>query len=335
MSQNLFAKTLAMIKRTSKTDCSRIQSQLFAYLDGELDAVEQATVDRHLLTCEACRREWEQCKRAGSALASALIAVPAPGDLRPGFYAKLAQSKQPRPLLAGWRVAVPALAAAALLFVVARPLLFPKPAVNPVTQAAGGSYLTAIPTDGLGAHGIVKAQTNARHPAIKPDMNHSAQIVASNKRRREKPANIQYARNILRARHHQKPVEIATVDMKRDTRPDGFALSTNTYAMGRDADLVLNAKVRNRAYRSEGTSASLAEDRPAFSDRAKSTEQNGELVLSSLVSKAELHVSDENRDFMSSTHINGARFAKGKSESASVDDDNENAQQPVELPALP
>ena len=60
---------------------------------------------------------------------------------------------------------------------------------------------------------------------------------------------------------------------------------------------------------------------------------NGKVVLSSLVT--EVHVSDEDRDFISSTNILSAKARPGRAETVGVDEDNDNSQEPVELPAIP
>jgi len=72
-------------------------------------------------------------------------------------------------------------------------------------------------------------------------------------------------------------------------------------------------------------SAFVAESAPTLYDREESR-----TVLTSLVT--EVHVSDENRDFMSSTHVDSKSSRRNAPSAVRVDDENENAEEPVELP---
>src|SRR5262249_29273433 len=103
------------------------------YLDGELPAAEREPIRAHLEVCAVCRREAALCQQSERALASALSAVPPPGDLRTDFYARLASSEQTaaarRPCLS-CEVSAPALAACALA-VLLLPLM-PSPPTSPV-----------------------------------------------------------------------------------------------------------------------------------------------------------------------------------------------------------
>lgn len=62
--------------------------RLSDYLDGELDAVEQASVERHLVSCEACRATLDEL-RAVVARAGALVDEAPDEDLWPGIAARL------------------------------------------------------------------------------------------------------------------------------------------------------------------------------------------------------------------------------------------------------
>lgn len=100
--------------RFQNASCKRVQAQFFDYLDGELALAERLAVEAHLEACVFCRHELTQRRSAERALASALSEVPAAGDLRPAFYARLAAEPAPRSRWAGWRIAVPTLAACGL-----------------------------------------------------------------------------------------------------------------------------------------------------------------------------------------------------------------------------
>ena len=104
-------------------ECRNAQNRLLAYLDEGLDPIAQTQMQAHLDSCERCRTELAQYRRAESALASAVFMAPPVGDLRADFYARLAASKRPQAGQRGaniWRVAVPA-CAAGLLWLIWRP----------------------------------------------------------------------------------------------------------------------------------------------------------------------------------------------------------------------
>src|ERR1051326_3005986 len=107
-------------KGPDRTLCGWVQARLFAYLDGELNPSEQQKAQVHLEECAACRAELQQCRQAEMALTTALESVPPAGDLRDGFYARLAASQPSRPSFGGWRLAAPALAFGLLALVVWR-----------------------------------------------------------------------------------------------------------------------------------------------------------------------------------------------------------------------
>lgn len=61
--------------------CEEVIERLFTYLDGELDDVSQATIERHLEHCRDCftRAEFERRLRARVADS---VSTPAPEELR-------------------------------------------------------------------------------------------------------------------------------------------------------------------------------------------------------------------------------------------------------------
>ncbi len=68
-------------------DCRQVQEMLSAYLDGELDAVRQEQVARHLAGCEACRREYQVWQQLWESLLAEPVA--APTDLTARVVARL------------------------------------------------------------------------------------------------------------------------------------------------------------------------------------------------------------------------------------------------------
>ncbi len=112
----------------SPCSCDWVQARLFDYLDGTLNAGERERLQAHNAACPACERKLQAASRSEMALHRAVGMAPAAGDLRPGFYAKLAASEtQSRPSRRfGWAVAVPAFAACLVALVLWRPASAPK-----------------------------------------------------------------------------------------------------------------------------------------------------------------------------------------------------------------
>jgi hypothetical protein len=96
----------------------------------------------------------------------------------------------------------------------------------------------------------------------------------------------------------------------------------------RDAELYDRPGAATLGLSPSAPKALEAERVPMFYDREESR-----TVLASLVT--EVHVSDENRDFMSSTHVDSKSSRRDAPTTLRVDDENENAEEPVELPPLP
>lgn len=103
--------------------CAWTQERLFAYVDGDLQRAEREAVQQHLDACPNCQMELMQARRSEEALVSAPLTLPAPGDLRAGFYAKLAAAeaaRAPRRFGGQWKAALSACAVTLLAVVVWR-----------------------------------------------------------------------------------------------------------------------------------------------------------------------------------------------------------------------
>ncbi len=107
---------------SSALTCTRVQAGCWAFVDGLLTPSERASVQQHLQTCAACRLEMDRCRSLETALRSAATQIPPAGDLRAGFYSRLA-AERTRSHRTGWLVAVPAFAVGILLLSLARPAL--------------------------------------------------------------------------------------------------------------------------------------------------------------------------------------------------------------------
>lgn len=94
--------------------CDLSETQLHAYLDGELDAVSSATFEKHLESCPQCAKTLAAEEALRQTLASSQLYEPAPLDLRNKIRANLPKALSARASqFQAWRwVAI----AASLLF---------------------------------------------------------------------------------------------------------------------------------------------------------------------------------------------------------------------------
>ena len=110
----------------SVATCEQITRELVAFLDGELSDADRRPVAAHLSTCLGCRREVE---RLGTVQrwVSDRPPVELSADFAAEFWRRMnaAEAAVPtlRPRRRVWQVAVPALAAAAVLVLVARSIM--------------------------------------------------------------------------------------------------------------------------------------------------------------------------------------------------------------------
>lgn len=97
-------------------DCSKIQEQLVAYLDGELGLQEKAECQSHLAGCLLCREEKETLERTWRLLEAASSIEPS-SVFRARFWEKVRQEEQSWSWLAFPRL-VPAMARLLAVWVV-------------------------------------------------------------------------------------------------------------------------------------------------------------------------------------------------------------------------
>jgi anti-sigma factor RsiW len=131
-------------------ECSRIRSNLAEYVDGDLPPDERLSVEKHLCTCSACKREAELLRRAMCASVS-LLRHPHPEDRFAALRRQMAeadladaQRKWTRPRLGSGRVlrglavaAVLALAVAAILPLLAQGAVRDPGGATPIGAAIG------------------------------------------------------------------------------------------------------------------------------------------------------------------------------------------------------
>lgn len=83
---------------------NEIQQLLPAYVDQELGIVDALAVERHLRTCDACRREIEEQRSVSDRVHAAEAYVDAPAALRMRVLASLPDNPVPRAGRASWQV---------------------------------------------------------------------------------------------------------------------------------------------------------------------------------------------------------------------------------------
>lgn len=167
--------------------CFWTQERLFAYLEDDLEERERLAVQAHLARCVVCRREWRLCRSAHHALERAGQLPVSPGDLRAGFYEKLARSCPqafpqgfPRALRSGrpsgW---VAVLACAGVLLVAVLWRFLPARLIRGSAFAGGGPQVPATALQGAlpgngsvrlpGSGGsVVRGQLVAAGPVARP-----------------------------------------------------------------------------------------------------------------------------------------------------------------------
>lgn len=99
--------------------CGRVRKKLPAYQDGELNALEQEELSRHLQSCRACREEYERLDRVWKRLGGLEEISPGPWFYQ-GVIRRIKEDRQPgfMPTLHHLFQAVGAPAVASILLVI-------------------------------------------------------------------------------------------------------------------------------------------------------------------------------------------------------------------------
>jgi len=152
--------------------CAWAQERLPGYLDGDQAPRDLRRLRTHLEGCPACRRELAICRHTERLLSSALPSAPPAGDLRAGFYARLAASSAAarRPAWSGW-LAAPL----AVLLLCAYLFLRPHPAEHhaeiaslpkPLSAARAELHVPAMPVRASAQSQQNKTRMAARRQAL-------------------------------------------------------------------------------------------------------------------------------------------------------------------------
>lgn len=290
--------------------CAWVQDRLFAYLDGDLAPGEMPAVRAHLDACRACRREIAIARQTEQALTSASATLPQAGDLRAGFYARLAASETTRRRRPDWRLAAPAFAALLLAALAAPRLLAPrhtlvtKPPVAPSTEKVKSqdtAWLLAIPNplEPVWAQPHVWVDsTPVKHWPLHHRNTSGRMFVAGNISGYRTHSGRLWARRY----HASASVQLAYANTPGSRRSD-FALAA---ASGKAAERVDRAASEEQTrYRSAVASkrANPQGERKVFLALAKPASASPEDAI-------DFHIRDEVRGFTASTHI-GSTAADG------------------------
>ena len=145
---NRHGDTRALLRPETSVFCAWVRDQAFAFLDDDLTAPDRRALKSHLNDCADCHAYVEECRQVEGVLTSAHQSIPAPGDLRSGFYARLGAADGVRERRRrNLRVAAPAFAACLVACIVGGSFLLPHGA--PKTLGPG-SHIAAIERHSVG-----------------------------------------------------------------------------------------------------------------------------------------------------------------------------------------
>ncbi len=111
--------------------CKEIKEVIHGYLDGELDLVRSMAIEQHLKECPACVRAYQEQQSLRTAIAGGSLYFDAPRDLERRVRSAVRQASKAEGRAEGrhwlwnwsWPIVVVPLAAAALVMLIALPLV--------------------------------------------------------------------------------------------------------------------------------------------------------------------------------------------------------------------
>lgn len=74
---------------TGELSCNKVIASLTFLADGEFGSADTRRIESHLASCAPCALAWRNTQLAERALVEAREAIPAAGDLKPGFTARI------------------------------------------------------------------------------------------------------------------------------------------------------------------------------------------------------------------------------------------------------
>ncbi len=301
------------VKLPSSYECGKFQSRLFEFLDGELNPVEEAKAQQHLASCAECRQEVATTRRCDSALASASNSIASPGDLRAGFYLKLAETQRKKPVWQNWKVGVPAVLATGLLLLVASRF--------PVKIGNGNALHTPAIANAV-PHGTTAEEPHLSLSPIDDSIFQSESPIFIVKSDTDLKAAKAHSSSSSRRKNYRRLQVAKNEPAFRSSKHTSLVASASNVAV-----LLAKNEAKRIASNESLTEVAVASDAPLRAPR---------LSLASFTPRAELHVSDEERDFMSASLQDTTPVAKNQSAILGIDERNEATDvQPAELPALP
>ncbi len=300
-------------KFPSSFECGKFQSRLFEFLDGELNPVEEAKAQQHLAACAECRQEAATARRCDAALASASNAIASPGDLRAGFYLKLAETQRRKPVWQNWKVGIPAVLATGLLLLVAS--RFPAK-IGRGNAPHNSTIASVVP------HGSPTAEPHISLPFIDDSIFQSESPIFIVKSDTDSKAARARAFSKARRKSYRRLQVVKNEPAFRSARNASIIATASNNAV-----MLAKIEVKSASSDKSLSDSKVASDSPLLAPR---------LSLASFTPRAELHVSDEERDFMSASLQDTTPVSKNQGAILGIDERNEASDvQPAELPALP
>ncbi len=311
-------------------ECSWMNRQVLNYLDGALDPVQNSRAERHLKSCESCQVEVLLFKKAESSLKSAKLAIPESGDLRHGFYLKLAESQRRKSSPFNWRLAtLPAISMVVLaVFAYQSGMLTKQKAAfsnNPSTVAR-----------------IVKRPSSSfpipNSLSLHPESTSLNTSIFTSRIGKQFNYKVNTQMRVAKSRPHRHS------HLFQLAKNEGGYASHRLSKFKTDATRVKPPITFNnsKVIVASNYSRNLSENISTISDRLEGRETLSRrnispgISLATFTTKTDLHVSDEERDFMSSTHVVSTRSKKSQPETVGIEANEEISDvQPAELPALP
>lgn len=336
MLRNLFDKGGQRPTGSGSAQCAHVQSCLPSYLDHELNGSERRLIEGHLEQCSACRADLAAYERAESALGCAVSTIPSPGDMRAEFYARLERSRR-TPAAFRWGYALPAVACAGLVLLALS--IRPAEHVQVPPAAVHGSNPVVTRESVAHSHDQARTESGTGNWSLTGNPVNMARLSPTNEKQR--------ARNGVAVAGGR----FAQASRLRSRLPRGIIVASRPaidpvrrIVVPHTGSVVSVASLRAKSLPSSVVSEAEGMSKLAGRDsldvkstlaEERGTPRGGRISLASLATETELHVSDENRDFMASTHIQQDAPRGDSRPSVQLDNDNERAQETVELPALP
>jgi anti-sigma factor RsiW len=323
-----------------RPECAQVCTDLLAFLDGDLDGAAHRAMQAHLDSCPGCRREWEWQRQAEHALLTAQSHVPPAGDLRTGFYARLAdQDLNRRPsLTAVLRRALPTLAVPAmplLLMIVLYPLArYPQYAAERAareqdewTSAPFRSAPIQVPDTAIAARQSATENRNTSRTGLK-EYAFNGHVTTSSRSVAVIGSGVGNRRHLHVAAHHDEAVPVVRLAEIAVPQPPKRPLPPIVLSNVKPVDLLVSNQADADAHTdfdSAGTTAHFGRYRREL---AKNMTPTGTTRAALLSEEVNVHIVDDQNVEVSSLHVTPVNAATAETDVIHVEaglDDGESA----------